>query len=168
MKYFVFFLTLSFIIACNNDKKKEETLDAQEYNDLMISLQKKVDRSLVNLISAIDSHDSERMEKAHKKAKEISDSAISELEEIDGSFDNGVYKAEMTNLLEVYHSVIRNELYSIINIYNLPDEEYTETHKAEVSDYFDEALKQYSIALANFADFQKRFADYHGLRLEKN
>lgn len=152
--------------SCNNEEAKEQ-VSAKEYNDKMIAIQQKVDEAFVDVIEVIYEIDHDKMDKTLEQSLDITDSAIKEVEEKDSSFDSGNYKSQMKKLLEAYISVLEQEFAQIIEIYKLPDEEYSQEHKEEVSKLFDSALTTYSIAIADFRDFQERFAKAHKLELQE-
>ncbi len=145
----------------------EETISAQEYNDKMIAIQKDVDDALVKLIVAIESFDKEAMPIQLDNALTITEEAIETLSEQEESAQFENYEKEIKNLLKVYKSIISVELNEIVEIFLMPDEDYTEEHEQRVYELFDEALTRYSIALANFSDFQVKFADANELELRE-
>jgi hypothetical protein len=155
-----------FFIACKSGDE-EKKIDAQQYNDKMIELQIGVDHAVVKLIAAIDTYEQEAMNEALNSAISVCNNAIDSVEKSDDLPDDGTYKKQMLQLLNVYKDIIENEFTTIIVIYSLPDEEYTEEQVQEVTDLFDEALRKYSLALADFSDFQEKFAKSQGLVLEK-
>jgi hypothetical protein len=162
-KVAIFLFCCICLYSCNN--KEKERISASEYNDEMIKIQKEVDKTVVSLISAIDSYDQSDMNEAVNLAKNTIQVSINKVQQADESIDNGKYKSEMLQLLNVYLDIVDNEFSQIIELYALPDEEYSEEDVIKVSELFDSALAKYSIALANFADFQKDFAAYHKLTL---
>lgn len=159
------FIFLVFI-SCNN-QEEEKQISAKEYNDNMITIQKEADKAIVDVIEAIYEIDHDKMDKNLSDGLELMKTSIKKVEEIDGSFDSGNYKSHMIKLLNAYHSVLEEEFAGIIEIYALPDEEYTEEHKNQVSILFDKALTKYSIAIADFRDFQERFAKAHHLEFKQ-
>ncbi len=163
-KYWLIFFCFALIIGCKN--QQEEKIEIKEYNDKMIAIQSSVDRSVVSLIGAINSFEKDLMEEALKRAILTTETAIENFngQKIENEKLN-TFNTEMESLLKAYRSIINNEFYEIVEIYSLPDEEYAKEHENLISDLFDEALKQYSIALAGFKDFQEAFAERHGLVL---
>ena len=160
---YILFL-ISIIWACKSNDK--ETIDAKKYNDEMIVLQKKAEVGIVNLISAIDSQNADRMNESLASAKELISYCISEVEKSDSENNFNPYKNQIMMLLDSYSSIVEEEFRTIIDIYSLPDEEYTEAHKDSVTSLFNESLRKYSLAIAQFADFQENFAKENNLVLQ--
>ncbi len=160
----ILFVFAVIFVACKGGEE-EKKINAQQYNDEMVEIQKNVDRAVVKLIGAIDSYEQETMLNAMDFALSECNDAIVKLEGTENHPDDGTYKKQMLQLLAVYKEIIENEFFRIIEIYSLPDEEYNEEHVEEVSDLFDEALTKYAIGLSDFSDFQERFARAQGLVL---
>lgn len=164
-KILVFSLCALLFTYCK--EKEEETVNLAEYNDEMVQIQQKVDEELKNLIGVINSFDQNEMHEALETAEKMANRGLEKFYENKTEINElKFFNEEMENLLITYVTIIENQLTEIVEIYSLPDEEYTDEHKVKVTELFDSALTQYSIAIADFTDLQKNFARAHNLQLK--
>ena len=151
------------LFGCGSTKTTEpevvETTDtAIKYNDQMIDIQENVDNSLVDLLDAIDTFDEATILEAKATTLQVIADAEKSIKAKDDFDKKDDYKKEMLKLIEMYKTIVNEDLSDLIDM-TLVYDELTEEESETYYTLYDTALEKYQVAFDEFNAFQKKFAD---------
>ncbi len=132
--------------------------EAIAYNDGIINKQVAIIEKIDAIDVSFDDFIPEEMDAALQNALTETKDGIKYLENLeafDGSTD---FKDNAMKLFQAYLAVLENEFTKMIEIYKLPDEEYTEEDQERWGELYDASVDKMSKALDDFIKVQKKFA----------
>jgi hypothetical protein len=158
---FLFGSLIIFLNSCGPSPK-----EAVDYNDSVILEQIAIVDAIDALDASFEEYIPEEMDQALANAIKTTEHAIDAIkakENFDGSDE---FKNNALDLFKLYKDVLENEFQSMVDIYKLPDDEYTDTESERWEVLYNQAYEKMINALESFNDYQKEFSKKYQFSLE--
>ena len=141
--------------------------DARNYNEELITEQKKVINAIDALENSFSTFNTETISVELEKTKKQLASSITSLEKL-GSFDEKTefYDATM-ELYKMFEKQLNNEYSEQLEIYKLSDENYTKEKENRFNELSNIIDNEYDIISKKMLSIQQKFVDSWGLELKK-
>jgi hypothetical protein len=148
-------------VSCNSKTKQ-----AIEYHDCIIIEHIAIQHKFDSLDASFENYNPDEMQAAWQDAKEqteLSKKAVEELGDFDGK---NYFQKSALAFFELYNTVLNDYYSQMIDIYSIPDEEYTEADEARFAELNDSMRNIYFPAFEEFKAEQLKFADEYGFEVK--
>jgi hypothetical protein len=154
-------IVMTILVACGPTPKQ-----AAEYNDKIMDIQFNIVQSIDKLNETYQFYIPTEMDAAWNKSLEVITKGIetvTAMEKFDGKTE---YKDAALEFFKAYKGIIETEHKEMVNIYKIPDENFTEQHLAQWDKLFEQADSKMEVATEKFGKIQDEFAKKYKLDLQ--
>ncbi len=139
--------------------------DAIAYNDLLINEEIIVIDKINILDSVFETYEPVNIEPALNAAKEQIKKSIKKIKKIKAFYGDDSFKEALITFLKFFDNQLNNQYAEMLEIYELPIEEYTEKEESRYNFLIDEIDTDYDKEFKIFTDIQDAFAEKFGFTL---
>ena len=159
---------LSFaLIACSSsDKQVGYTGNAVGYNDMIIALQTRIIKSMIDFSKSFDKADKTLMDKKHAELIATIEGVLKDAETIKPFRDNTEFRDAAMEMFKFYDSIAKKEYLEIMNI--LKQDKPEAKDLARINEIVKSISDRETNLDAKFQKIQQAFARKHGIKLTDN
>jgi len=157
----IFALLGVIIVSCNS-----KTEEAIEYHDSIIIEHIAIQHKFDSLDASFVNYNPDEMQTSWQEAKEQTELSIKTVKELGGFNGKDKFQKSALEFFELYNTVLNNYYSKMIDIYSIPDEEYTEADEAQFAELNDSMRNIYFPAFEAFKADQLKFADEYGFEVK--
>lgn len=143
------------------------TEEAIKYNDVIIEQQNLVNEKFSALISSYDSYVPEDMSTAYTNALDQLNMSIEYVKQLKGFEEDAYFKESALVYFNTYKDALENEHKRIIELYNLPDDDYNAEQVKELEKLRNQGSKKTDKAIDDMLTVQEKFAKKYHIEFEK-
>lgn len=151
------------LAACVGTTPKQ----AAEYNDMLIKHQKNIIIKYDSLLESFDTYVARKMERSMISLMQELDNAkyhITNCEPVKGGED---FRLALLNYIDTYMEVSRNEIPVLIEIYSLPQNEFTPENKSKWDNTYMEMDSKLKTAYKALKEAQEKYAGKFNLKISQ-
>ena len=170
--FFAIFILILFALTLNScgilfkqvyDISKVD--DAIAYNDILIAEEIKVIDRIIILDSVFASYKPVIIETELNAAKKQIEKSMKIIKKVKSFYGDDSLKKALIIFLKSFDNQLNNQYTQMLNIYKLPDAEYTVTEEKRVDLLYDQIDAEYEKEFKIFTDAQDAFAEKFGFTL---
>ena len=139
--------------------------DAIAYNDILIAEEIKVIDRIIILDSVFASYKPVIIETELNAAKKQIEKSMKIIKKVKSFYGDDSLKKALIIFLKSFDNQLNNQYTQMLNIYKLPDAEYTVTEEKRVDLLYDQIDAEYEKEFKIFTDVQDAFAEKFGFTL---
>ena len=161
-QFYLLALVMTVFSAC-----KPSPQTAADYNDCLMSEQKKVVVKYDELLETYDTYIPKKMDDALLNFEIQVDNSIAAITETEAILEGEKLKAAVLEYLEVYRSIAEEEAQELVRLYKVPENEFSPEMRVAWDSKYKAVDTKLKAADKKLQEVQKEFAENFNLQLSK-
>lgn len=159
---YIFVIALLALASCKPSPKT-----AADYNDKIMSEQKKVVQKYDELLETYDTYVASKMDNALLEFESQVDESIAKIQEVEPISGGETLKNSVLEYLDVYKNVAKNDAQELVRMYKVPENEFTGEMRVQWDTKYKEVDTRLKAADKKLLAIQSAFAQDFNLKLSK-